>query len=213
MQGRASGRCRFDAKAHGACAACAACGRCMTGARPPLASNATCAACGRSRSVTLDPSARTETRRPIRRASFGILTEQFQSDVGIVDDIAGAPRRLCACRFARRAKNKTRRAPPDRRVFRLRVDCSIDPAEFGRERLCYRATTPRCHRTRFYSGRAMRCPPGAVSNRRRTICRSRCPSRVLRSPPPRFAAAAGSPSAGPRSTVTGRACRSCSSLR
>lgn len=117
-----------------------------------------------------------------------------------------------APRAPRPRQNKTRRPSPGRRVLVCaRVVLSVPPPLPGA--VCVIAKRRQGATERALSGGSIRCPPGAVSNRRRAIRRSRCPSRVLRSPPPRPPAAAGSQSAGPRSTVTGRACRSCSCLR
>lgn len=117
-----------------------------------------------------------------------------------------------APRAPRPRQNKTRRPSPGRRVLVCaRVVLSVPPPLPGA--VCVIAKRRQGATERALSGGSVRCPPGAVSNRRRAIRRSRYPSRVLRSPPPRPPAAAGSQSAGPRSTVTGRACRSCSCLR
>ncbi|CAJ2946611.1 Uncharacterised protein [Burkholderia pseudomallei] len=123
---------------------------------------------------------------------------------------AGACESAAVHAAPRPRQNKTRRPSPGRRVLVCaRVVLSVPPPLPGA--VCVIAKRRQGATERALSGGSVRCPPGAVSNRRRAIRRSRCPSRVLRSPPP--PAAAGSQSAGPRSTVTGRACRSCSCLR
>lgn len=95
---------------------------------------------------------------------------------------------------------------------RLRACCLVGPAPSARGGLRYRETTPRCYRTCFVR-RERTLPAGRRFES--TARDSPKPMSVARAPLAAAAApaAAGSQSAGPRSTVTGRACRSCSCLR